>query len=114
MISHSHRLLRAASLLVLIVLPGVTPALAAQPIDFSRDILPILSDNCFRCHGPDARARKANLRLDRAEDALRRDDPVIVRGQSDESELYLRITSSDDSEVMPPPRSNRRLTPAQV
>jgi hypothetical protein len=83
-------------------------------VDFSRDILPILSNNCFRCHGPDAKARKANLRLDSREDALRKEAPVIVPGQSAESELYLRITSDDESEVMPPPRSNLKLTAAQV
>ncbi len=89
---------------------GGTPA----TIDFSRDILPILSDNCFLCHGPDAKTRKANLRLDTRDGALRPEDPVIVPGQSAQSELFLRIISSDESELMPPPRSNRRLTPAQV
>jgi hypothetical protein len=89
---------------------GETPA----SIDFSREILPILSDNCFLCHGPDVKTRKANLRLDTRDGALRRQDPVIVPGQSVESELFLRISSSDEAEVMPPPRSNRTLTPAQV
>ena len=83
-------------------------------MDFSRDILPILSDNCFLCHGPDAKTRKANLRLDTREGALRLEDPVIVPGQSAESELFLRIISGDEAEVMPPPRSKRTLTPAQV
>jgi hypothetical protein len=83
-------------------------------VDFSRDILPILSDNCFLCHGPDAKTRKANLRLDNREGALRREDPVIVPGKSDESELFLRIISEDEGEVMPPPRSKRTLTPGQV
>jgi hypothetical protein len=94
--------------------PAIAWSATPAVVDFSRDILPILSDNCFRCHGPDARARKASLRLDTADDALRRQDPVIVPGQSAESELYLRITSDDESEVMPPPQSNRKLTPAQV
>jgi hypothetical protein len=105
---------------IALVLAGVcwnaAVAWGAEPagVDFSRDILPILADNCFRCHGPDARARKANLRLDTREDALRRQDPIIVPGQSAESELILRITSSDESEVMPPPQSNLKLTPAQI
>jgi hypothetical protein len=98
----------------LVLAPAIVWGAAPATVDFSRDILPILSDKCFKCHGPDARARKANLRLDSREDALRKQDPVIVPGQSAESEIYLRITSSDESEVMPPPRSNLKLTPAQV
>src|SRR5262245_26844121 len=114
MISHSHRLLRAASLLVLIVLPGVTPALAAQPVDFSREILPILSDNCFQCHGPDARARKAKLRLDTPDGALRKGSSIIVPGKSGDSELVRRILGGEDVNLMPPPKSNKKLTPAQI
>ena len=83
-------------------------------MDFSRDILPILSDNCFLCHGPDAKTRKADLRLDTKEGALREQDPVIVPGKSAESELILRIVSNDEDEVMPPPKSNRKLTPRQI
>jgi hypothetical protein len=91
-------------------------AFAAGPpaVDFRRDVLPILADNCFACHGPDAHARKANLRLDRAADALRVDDPVIVPGRSAESEVVIRITSDDPDERMPPPRSRHKLSPAQV
>jgi hypothetical protein len=98
----------------LVFAPAVAWGAGPAAVDFSRDILPILSENCFRCHGPDAKARKANLRLDSREDALRRQDAVIVPGQSAESELYLRITSSDDSEVMPPPRANLKLAPEEV
>jgi hypothetical protein len=116
MIAHPcYPLLRAASLLVLIVLPRGTPARAAlPPVDFGREILPILSDNCFRCHGPDARARKANLRLDTPDGALRKADPVIVPGKSADSEMVRRITSPDAAEVMPPPKSNRKLSARQV
>jgi hypothetical protein len=77
-------------------------------------VLPILSDNCFLCHGPDPGTRKADLRLDTQDGALRIDDAVIVPGKSDESEVIARITSDDPSEIMPPPKSNRKLTPAQV
>src|SRR3954449_11766909 len=83
---------------------------APATVDFGRDILPILSDKCFLCHGPDAKARKAGLRLDTEEGALHAASPVIVPGKSDESELIYRVTSEDASEVMPPPRSNRTLT----
>lgn len=84
----------------------------AEPLKFSRDVLPILSDNCFACHGPDARARKANLRLDQKESAFA--NGVIVPGKSAESELIKRIISHDADELMPPPKSNRKLTPEQI
>ncbi|MBI3866641.1 MAG: PSD1 domain-containing protein [Planctomycetia bacterium] len=89
---------------------------AAEPaaINFSRDILPILSDTCFACHGPDQNQRKADLRLDTKDGALRTDSPVILPGKSGESELVARITSTDPNEVMPPPKSNRKLTAAQI
>ena len=95
---------------------AATGARADEPdrVDFGRDVLPILSDHCFRCHGPDAASRKADLRLDVKEQALRPEDPVIVPGRSDQSELVARITSDDPDEVMPPPKANRPLSPRQV
>ncbi|MBI5760127.1 MAG: DUF1549 domain-containing protein [Planctomycetales bacterium] len=86
----------------------------AGDVNFSRDVLPILSDNCFQCHGPDQNARKADLRLDTKDGVFRADSPVVVPGKSGESELIARITSTDPDEVMPPPKSNRKLTPAQI
>src|SRR4030095_6305162 len=68
------------------------PAAAQDKVDFARDVLPILSDNCFKCHGPDEKARKADLRLDVKENALRKDGP-IVPGKSAASELVIRIES---------------------
>jgi hypothetical protein len=76
---------------------------------FNRDILPILSENCFLCHGPDKTMRKAKLRLDVKEGAMR----VIVPGKGADSELIQRITATDPDEMMPPPKSNRKLTSAQ-
>src|SRR3954449_740612 len=89
---------------------------ASSTIDFSRDIQPILSDNCYQCHGPDAKQRKAKLRLDTKEGAFRvKDDvAVIVPGKPGDSELVRRITSKDPDEVMPSPKSNRKLTPQQI
>lgn len=81
-------------------------------INFNRDVRPILSDRCFQCHGPDEAARKADLRLD-DETAIKadRDGGVIVKpGDPAGSELIRRITSSDESEVMPPHELNKPLT----
>jgi hypothetical protein len=82
-------------------------------IDFNKQVRPILSDNCFACHGPDDRKRKAKLRLDTKEGAFGRKG-VIVPGKSAESELIARITSDDADTHMPPPKSGKRLTPEQV
>src|SRR5438874_11584396 len=89
-------------------------ALAQDKVDFARDVLPILSDNCFKCHGPDEKARKADLRLDLKNEALRTKAPVILPGKSAESELVKRVTSAESTELMPPPKSNKKLTPAQI
>jgi hypothetical protein len=88
------------------------PAVAGK-VDFARAVLPILSENCFQCHGPDAGARKGDLRLDTREDALRKNEPVIVPGKSADSELIRRITSTK-SNVMPPPKAKKKLTAEQI
>jgi hypothetical protein len=87
-----------------------------QPVEFNRDIRPILSENCFSCHGPDQARRKARLRLDTEVGAFadlggRR---VLVPGKLEESELFRRITATEDEERMPPAHSGRKLTPRQV
>ena len=91
----------------------VTSAEDAPAINFPRDIRPILSENCFQCHGPDARARKGELRLDIAGEALGHDPPVLVAGQPDNSVIWKRISSQDPDVRMPPPGSNRQLTDRQ-
>ncbi len=96
---------------------ALTPHLCADsPVDFSRDILPILSDKCYHCHGPDEEARKAELRFDTKEGAFRvlEGHSVIVPGKSAESELITRVTSTDPEEVMPPKSANRDLSPHQI
>ncbi len=95
---------------------GVGPLHAAEPIDFNRQILPILSDACFRCHGPDAGSRKAKLRLDQREGLFRtrEDVTVVVPGKPEASDLYLRISSKEEDEVMPPRESSRQLKPAEI
>src|SRR5215468_178681 len=86
----------------------ITHAALAASVEYDRDIRPILSDNCYQCHGPDEKARKAKLRLDVKESAFRVEDgiTVIKPGKSDESELFRRISTSDTDDLMPPPRSN--------
>ena len=83
----------------------------SQPIDFGRQIQPILAENCFQCHGPDARQRQAELRLDTSEGAL--STGAIKPGASGESKLIHRIFSGNPDEAMPPAKSNLKLTDAQ-
>src|ERR1700733_3156700 len=89
---------------------------AESAVNFSRDVLPILSDNCFYCHGPDENRRKGHLRLDVRESAVAEHDGLtaIVPGKVDESELVTRLLSKDPDEVMPPPKSNHTVTAKQV
>ncbi len=92
---------------------------AKDSVDFNLHIRPILSDRCFKCHGPDAGQRKANLRLDLRESALAalKDNPkahVIVPGNSSESEVFRRISSKDTAELMPPVRSNLKLSETEI
>ncbi|MGI8978325.1 MAG: DUF1553 domain-containing protein [Pirellulaceae bacterium] len=91
-------------------------AAAPKKIEFNRDIRPILSDNCFQCHGPDANTRQAELRLDREEDAVapRKEGAAIVRGKPAESELVRRITNANVDERMPPADSGKKLSPEQI
>jgi hypothetical protein len=86
-----------------------------KKLDFNRDIRPILSENCFQCHGFDEKARQANLRLDQADSAFAEHDSgkPIVPGHPDQSELWRRVTSTDESEIMPPTDSHRALKPEQ-
>ena len=96
-----------------LALPASAWAGDTASVDFSRDVLPILSQNCFLCHGPDAKTRKADLRLDEKQSALRTNEPIIVPGKSAESELIRRILSTDADEAMPPPKSGRKLSGSQ-
>jgi len=89
----------------------------AETVNFQRDIRPILADNCFQCHGPDEATRKGKLRLDVRADVLkggRSEKPGIVPNKPAESELIRRITSGDETEVMPPPKSGKKITEQQL
>ena len=116
--SPSHRrasLILCLALAVTVAAPTASAATPGAP-DFNRDIQPILSENCYHCHGPDAAQRKAGLRLDLEEGAfaVRKGKAAVVRGQADKSELVRRILSKDPDELMPPPDSNRELKPAEI
>src|SRR5579872_1921902 len=81
--------------------------------DFSRDVRPILSQHCFKCHGPDDAAREAKLRLDVRESAVARSESgktPIVPGHPESSELIRRIFSHDADELMPPAAANKPLS----
>ena len=80
-------------------------------VNFNRDIRGILSENCFHCHGPDDEARQADLRLDTQQGAI---ESAIVAGDPNASDLIDRITSDDVDLLMPPPDSERSLTPQQI
>ena len=88
----------------------------AAELDFNRDVRPILSENCYTCHGPDANARKAKLRLDSRKGAIaeRKHGPAIDIANLSESELIYRITTHDADEVMPPPESKLKLKPKEI
>lgn len=91
-------------------------ASAAPPVDFARDVLPLISDACFRCHGPDEKAREGDLRLDSKEGLYRILDgkAVVKPGKPEESELVRRLLSTDPDEVMPPPAAARHLKPEEI
>lgn len=98
------------SLLLLAGLSLMAPVHAADDIDFNRDIRPILSENCFYCHGQDGNKREADLRLDVRAAAI--EAKAIVPGDAKASSLIERIHATDDSQ-MPPAKSNRKLSDAQ-
>jgi mono/diheme cytochrome c family protein len=79
---------------------------------YNRDVRPILSHNCFQCHGPDSASRKADLRLDRRDDAVTAG--AIVPGDLEQSEMIRRLTASDPEERMPPAGSHRELKPEEI
>jgi hypothetical protein len=114
---------RSATVLLLAGLAAALPLAApasgepsGDPVDFNRDVKPILSENCFLCHGFDASTRKARLRLDTFEGATQevRGFAAVVPGDRGESELWYRITTEDADDRMPPVEHGKSLTPEQV
>jgi len=99
-----------------IALSAMVVRSARADVDFTRDVRPILSRHCFKCHGPDDKARQAELRLDIRENALKATSsgkPAIVPGKQEESEVARRLLSLDEDEMMPPPSAKMSLTDAQ-
>ena len=99
--------------------PPVPQAGTAPRLDYNWDVRPILSDKCFTCHGPDAKARRANLRLDTAEGAYaalagRTPRHAIVPGDADASEMIRRITAPTAALRMPPSATNKTLSPDEI
>jgi hypothetical protein len=95
-----------------VVLTLTVCARAAEPaLGYNRDVRPILSDNCFACHGPDKGNRKAKLRLDVREDAIAKE--AFVPGKPEESELVKRLFTTNEDDVMPPADSHKKLSAAQ-
>src|SRR5882762_4659417 len=94
-----------------------SPKKAAGRVDFNRDIRPILSENCYKYHGPDDGARKAKLRFDIRAEALKpakSGEVPIVPGSPEKSQLVARITASDADDRMPPIKSGKTLSPTQI
>lgn len=106
--------LRLAGMAVMVATLAVP--VAAEPVDFGRDVRPILANRCFACHGPDPATREAGLRLDRQAAAVADlgEYAAVVPGDADASELVTRITTPDDSFRMPPAGSGKRLRPDQI
>jgi hypothetical protein len=96
---------------ILLAGSGTTPAAERRKLEYNRDVRPILAENCFPCHGPDSAARKADLRLDQREVAV--DAGAIAPGDPESSELVARISAKDPKELMPPPKTSKKLSEEQ-
>jgi hypothetical protein len=111
MIALSVRWCLAMALLLAGVAPAPAAAGTSSRVQYNRDIRPILSDNCFLCHGPDKNTRKAKLRLDIRTEAIAGE--AFVPGKPNESELVKRVFTTDPDDAMPPPDSHKTLTATQ-
>jgi mono/diheme cytochrome c family protein len=96
--------------------PLAAPAASTGKVDFNRDIRPILSDNCYACHGPDEKTREAGFRLDTAEGAHKDlgGYKAIEPGKPEKSELFKRVTTKNGDDLMPPAKSEKKLKPEQI
>ncbi len=104
-------------ILVVELLGAAAQAASTGKVEFNRDVRPILADACFHCHGPDPGTREAGLRLDTEAGFFTAEEgetPTVVKGDPDLSELYLRLVSDDEDEIMPPPKAHKELKPEQI
>src|SRR5947207_15713534 len=111
-----RRLLRPSLAFVVVTLPLPATLRAEDKVQFNRDVRPIFSDTCFQCHGPDESKRKAGLRLDTRETAVKPSESgaiAIVPGHPEQSELVKRLTTKDADDLMPLTRLHKTVTPAQ-
>lgn len=109
---------RIGAAIILLAMANHSAALRAAEarIDFTQDVRPILANHCFKCHGPDEVARKAQLRLDVRAEAIKPAKSgtiAIVAGRADKSELVMRIFTENEDDVMPPPATKHPLSPTQ-
>ena len=118
MYGYSHMIPRENSIRLLPVLAAAVALLAegaaGQEVSFNHEVRPIISDRCFACHGPDAHERKGDLRLDQADGVdgayrTHKGSTAITPGSLEESELWNRITTTDEDDVMPPPDSHKKV-----
>ena len=106
----------ALTLWLAVVAPAAAFGAGQSNIDFNFQVRPLLSDRCFKCHGPDEKARKAKLRLDLREGILKELEDgwaVVKPGDPAKSEMVRRIFATDDDDLMPPPKSNLKLSAAE-
>lgn len=96
---------------LLVSLAWVGAAFGGDKLQYNRDVRPILAENCFKCHGPDSAARKGDLRLDVRDAALKSE--AFVPGKPGESKLIERIHTTEETALMPPPKSLKKLSPHQ-
>ena len=111
------RFLYTACIATCLGLFNASPSNAEEPIDFNRDVRPLLSEHCYACHGFDESARQAGLRLDTREGAIqdRGGYAAVTPGKPDQSELLDRITTSDPELLMPPADSHpKRLNEEEI
>src|SRR5579864_5039704 len=109
-----RRLFRPSFALLFLGLPFSAVSHAEDKVQFNRDVRPIFSDTCFQCHGPDEKKRKAGLRLDTRDTAVKPAESgaiAIVPGKPEESELVKRLEATDPDDVMPPSRLHKQITP---